>query len=166
VDLLQRQDALQAEARELVERYRLEELLAQLGRVVPIGSAVTGLMVWRDIDYCVDLATADVWPVLLPLVEHATAVEYTREADWHYFVLRIDGWKVDLSLFTNGMPADVAPYPTGLDDETRLLLLRLKDEWRARHPGEDLIWSYELYRAVLDEGARTLDEVERFIPTR
>jgi hypothetical protein len=166
VDLLRRQAELQAEARKLVRRHGIEELLSQLGRVVPLGSAVTGLMVWRDIDYCVDLQTEEVWPALLPLLERCSAVEYVREPERHYFVLRLDGWKVDVSLFTDGLPPEVGPYPTGLDDETRLLLLQLKEEWRIRHPAEELVWSFELYEAVLKRGARTLDDVERLIPTR
>jgi hypothetical protein len=166
VNLLERQDALQVEARELVDRHRIEDFLSGLGRVVPIGSAVTGLMVWRDIDYCVELEREDVWPALLPVLERCSAVEYADEPERHYFVLRLDGWKVDVSLFKEGLPPGVAPYPTGLDDETRLLILQLKDAWRRRHPDEELLWSFELYDAVLNRGARTLDEVERLIPTR
>ena len=46
------------------------------------------------------------------------------------------------------------------------MLLGLKDEWRARHPDEELVWSFEIYEAVLRDGARTIAEVERLIPTR
>jgi hypothetical protein len=162
-ELLARQAALQAEARRFLERHGVEEILRRLGRVRPLGSFVTGLMVWRDLDFCVELETDEVWPALLPLLERCDALEYAREPDRHYVVLRLDGWKLDLSLWTNGLPAGAAPYPTGLDDETRLLLLRLKQEWRDRHPGEDLIWSYEIYESVLKHGARTIEQIEQCI---
>ena len=165
-DLLARQDALQAEARRFVQEHRLEDVLSTLGRVVPLGSAVTGLMVWRDLDYCVELARTDVWEPLLPLLRRCDRVDYLDEPERHSVVLRLDGWKVDLSLFKHGLPPGVAPYPTGLDDDTRLMLLGLKDEWRARHPDEELVWSFEIYEAVLRDGARTIAEVERLIPTR
>ena len=163
VYLLERQATLQEQARRLVEKHRIEESLAGLGRVVPLGSAVTGLMVWRDLDYCVELTTADVWPTLLPLLERCSHLDYVDEPERHYFVLRLDGWKVDLSLFKNGLPTDVGPYPTGLDDDTRLIILDLKQAWRDRHPGEDLIWSYEIYDGVLNHGLRTIEEVEQHI---
>jgi hypothetical protein len=166
VSELERQAALQAEARSLIARHRLDETLRRLGRVVPIGSFVTGLMVWRDLDYCVELERDDVWAVLLPLLERCDAAEYVRLPERHSFVLRLDGWKVDLSLWRGGMPDDVVPYPMGLDDETRLLLLRLKARWIERHPDEEPIWSFELYEAVLQDGARTIDEVERALTSR
>jgi hypothetical protein len=162
-ELLARQAALQAEARRFLERHRMEEVLAGLGRVLALGSFVTGLMVWRDLDFCVELETEEIWSALLPLLEGCDALEYAREPDRHYVVLRIDGWKVDLSLWTEGLPAGVTPYPTGLDGPTRLLLLRLKQEWRDRHPGEELLCSYEIYEAVLKHGARRIEQIEQRI---
>ena len=92
-DLLARQDALQAEARRFVQEHRLEDVLSTLGRVVPLGSAVTGLMVWRDLDYCVELARTDVWEPLLPLLRRCDRVDYLDEPERHSVVLRLDGWK-------------------------------------------------------------------------
>jgi hypothetical protein len=167
MDLLERQAELQAGARRLVDEFRIEETLQQLGRVLPLGSAVTGLMVWPDIDYCVGLETDDVWNPLLPLLERCSRLFYLGEPERHYFVLRLEGWKVDLSLFKDGLPEDVAPSPAGIDHDTRLLILELKNEWRRRHPGEDLVCSFEIYEAVLKEGLRTIEEIEAraWVPT-
>ena len=60
LELLRRQDALQAEARRVVAELDLVPLLSRAGRVEQVGSSVSGLMVWRDIDFtvlCRDLTT-------------------------------------------------------------------------------------------------------------
>jgi hypothetical protein len=49
-ELLQRQDALLAEAWRTLHALDLEAALAQIGPIEVIGSVATGLMVWRDID--------------------------------------------------------------------------------------------------------------------
>ena len=49
-ELLRRQDALQAEATRVIAELDLMSLLARAGRAEQVGSVVSGLMVWRDID--------------------------------------------------------------------------------------------------------------------
>ena len=51
--LLARQERLQAEARAVIAELDLLSLLGRLGRVEVIGSAASGLMVWRDLDVMV-----------------------------------------------------------------------------------------------------------------
>ncbi len=97
-------------------------------------------MVWRDLDVCVDARgwTAGAWDLLRPLLVDADRVRYEHldEPDdrRHYFFLRLEGWKLDLSLFTAGIPAEVERFQEELrrrlDDETRLAILRLKELWR------------------------------------
>ena len=48
--LLERQDTLQAEANRLVEQLELSTMLGRAGRFERLGSTVSGLMVWRDLD--------------------------------------------------------------------------------------------------------------------
>jgi hypothetical protein len=179
-ELLARQDALQAEARQFVAEHRLVELLAPLGRVIPVGSAVTGLMVWRDLDYTVDargaVATA-VWEALRPLLHRCQALVYADETgeraaetapfERHYFVLRIDGWKLDISVWTNGAPGEVERYQKALvarlDDESRLAILRLKEAWHRRPEYPEVVGGFEIYEAVLEHGVRTPEELERHL---
>ena len=64
--LLVRQSDLQREAATFVRELGLIEMLGSAGRVLQLGSAVTGLMVWRDVDFGVDAPglTADAaWAV-------------------------------------------------------------------------------------------------------
>jgi hypothetical protein len=178
--LLARQDLLQAEVRRFVAEHRLVQLLEPLGRVIPVGSAVTGLMVWRDLDYTVDapgVAAETVWDALAPLLHRCEALAYTDETgdraaetapfQRHYFVFRIDGWKLDISLWTNGAPKEVERYQgelgARLDPETRLTILRLKDAWHVRPEYPDVVGGYEICEAVLEHGVRTPVELETYL---
>ena len=168
--LLARQDALQDEARRFADEHRLDERLGRLGRVIPVGSAVTGLMVWRDLDYTVDapgVEAAAVWDALAPVLHRCRALKYADETrdpvGRHYFVLRVDGWKLDVSVWTNGAPEDVERYqrelPARLDRRTRLTILRLKDVWHVRPEYPEIVGGYDICRAVLDHGVATPAEL-------
>ena len=82
--LLERQDTLQAEANRLVEGLDLAKIMSRAGRFEQLGSSVSGLMVWRDIDLgasCGRLSPERAWEVLLPLGAHprTTRLEYRNE---------------------------------------------------------------------------------------
>ena len=169
-ELLARATNLRAEAEAFLGEHRVEALLAPVGNVLLVGSFVTGLMVWRDLDACVEaqgLAREAAWELVRPLVVRADRVRYVHfdEPDdrRHYFVLRLDGWKLDLSLFTHGIPPDVAEFQqellSRLDDETRLAILRLKELWHRRPEYPELVGGYEICSAVLAD-VRTNDELE------
>jgi hypothetical protein len=51
-ELLERQAALHAEGAEVLARLDLGSLLGDVGSVLVIGSYVSGLMSWRDLDVC------------------------------------------------------------------------------------------------------------------
>jgi hypothetical protein len=148
--------------------------------VIPVGSAVTGLMVWRDLDYGVDAPDADapsVWDALRPLLHRCHLLSYADETgervgetapyERHYFVFRIAAWKLDVSVWTSGAPAEVERYQEALaarlDGETRLAILRLKDAWHTRPEYPERVGGFEIYRAVLDHGVRTPEELERHL---
>jgi hypothetical protein len=174
-ELLARERDLHAEAKEFLAAHSVEERLEPAGRVLLVGSYVTGLMVWRDLDVCVDargLERGHAWELVRPLVAAADRVRYEHldEPDdrRHYFVLRLDGWKLDLSLFVAGIPAEVEAFQQDLrrrlDDETRLAILRLKELWHRRPEYPEVVGGFEICQAVL-AGARTSDELEAFLET-
>ena len=69
--LLQRAEALQTESAELIRDLDLLALLGRLGIAEHVGSSVSGLMVWRDIDLgarCRDLTRERAWDALRPLL--------------------------------------------------------------------------------------------------
>jgi hypothetical protein len=178
-ELLERQAALQAEARDFVAEHGIERLLDRLGRVIPVGSAVTGLMVWRDLDYMVDApgaAAGDVWDGLRPLLHACQQLVYADETgelageaapfERHYFVFRLAGWKLDISVWTNGSPEEVERHQEKLrelDASTRLAILRIKDAWHRRPDYPEVVGGFEVYEAVLGHGVRTAEEFEMYL---
>ena len=175
-ELLERQAALQTEGRYFAAEHGIEHLLESLGRVIPVGSAVSGLMVWRDLDYMVDArgaAAADAWDRLRTLVHACQELRYvdetgdrvreTKPFERHYFIFRLAGWKLDISVWTNGSPEKVERYVEKLrelDSTTRLAILRIKDAWHERPEYPDVVGGFEVYEAVLNHGVRTVEEFE------
>src|SRR5215218_4804696 len=82
--LLERQQALQAEANQLVESLDLPVVLGRAGRFERLGSSVSGLMAWRDLDLgvsCGVLGTERAWEAMVPLAAHprTTRLSYRNE---------------------------------------------------------------------------------------
>src|SRR5215204_398501 len=82
--LLERQDTLQAEANRLVDRLDLPAMLSRAGRFEQLGSSVSRLMVWRDLDLgasCGRLSPEQAWETMLPLAAHprTTRLDYRNE---------------------------------------------------------------------------------------
>ena len=78
-ELLAREGALHEEAKDFLAAHRVEETLARAGRILLVGSYVTGLMVWRDLDVCVDAAEPErdaAWELVSPFVARADRVRY------------------------------------------------------------------------------------------
>jgi hypothetical protein len=150
--LLQRQDALQDEAREVVNALDLLILLGRAGQVVPNGSAVAGLMVWRDLDFSVlspGLSRTAAFELLLPLVAHpdVTQVRYLNQAERFTYEAKPENARYYFTVYYKAQspsaePAAVPPSEWKLDisfwldatrDEaayTELLMQRLTDETR------------------------------------
>jgi hypothetical protein len=173
--LLRRQACLQREAQALVERLRLVEVLGHAGRVVPLGSAVTGLMVWRDLDFGVDgsgLTPERAWETVRPLLRRCSTVRYLddRVDHRHYYVMQIDGWKLDLSLWSDGMPPGVEAFQADLTarltDHRRITLLRLKQAWHSLPTYPEIVSAWQIYDAVLEHDVETPGDLDAYLATR
>jgi hypothetical protein len=189
--LLQRQSTLQAEAEHLIADLNLMPILRHAGQPEQIGSSVSGLMVWRDIDIsipCRDLTAQRVFETLLPLLTnpHTMRAEYRNETGDHtpaelrgderyYVVLHHqspDGneWKIDLSFWLSDAPKDHTPYVqrvvAALTDETRLAILWIKDVWHhlPTYPYE--VGGTDVYDAVLHHHVRTPGEFDIYLQER
>ncbi|HEY6738285.1 MAG TPA: hypothetical protein VI076_05495 [Actinopolymorphaceae bacterium] len=191
-ELLERQDRLQREATRIEAELDLPRLLGRVGRVVRIGSAASGLMVWRDLDvsiYCDgDAPGRNVATALGELM----ARPGVRELDYrdelgprspsggthdqrHYATLRYvsaegETWKVDLSFWTDTGPrggfSDAAALRRRLTDETRLAILWIKDVLHRLDGYLREFAGIDVYEAVLDEGVRTPAEFEVYLTRR
>ena len=166
-------------------------MLDALGQVEQLGSTVSGLMVWRDIDFsvrCRDLTLERAWEALRPLLidPRVTRLDYRNETGarsptgmpvdqrlyvvLHYQTEPGTEWKIDLSLWTSGAPrphlAELADLQQRLTDETRLAILWIKDVWHRLPVYPYEVGGYEVYDAVLDHGARTPEDFDAYLRER
>jgi hypothetical protein len=188
--LLRRQDALQAEGSRVIAELDLMSLLARAGRAEQIGSLVSGLMVWRDIDVCTvsaGLSVNGAWEVMRPIIARPeiTRVSYTNESghlntsgrpydDRHYFVIHYetaahDDWKIDITFWLTDGPREQrarALALTRLPRETRICILWLKDVWHRLPTYPYDVGGTDIYDAVLEHGVRTPDEFDAYLRLR
>jgi hypothetical protein len=72
-ELLTRQAALQTEAAQVLAELDLGQLFADVGPVLVVGSYLSGLMCWRDLDVCllagVECSPSDLLELLKRVVE-------------------------------------------------------------------------------------------------
>ena len=190
-ELLARADALQAEAATVVADLGLLAQLGQYGEVVALGSSVSGLMTWRDIDFSVytpGLTAEGVWTVLRPYLidERLEAFTFRSFAgtrnptadttqERYYVVLYVEAvpgavWKIDISLWLNESKAfqgvETEQIRRRLTAETRLAILWIKDVWRTKPEYPQVVGGVDIYRAVLDYGVRTPAEFDRYLAAR
>ena len=154
-ELLARQVALQAEASQVLAELDLGRRSADIGPVLVVGSYLSGLMCWRDLDVCllagVECSPPDVLELLKRVVELPRFVRFSyhdeqgercptgQASDERYHVvLELDAgrgrWRVDLSVWwlrdLHGHVADWhARLRDTITDEQRLAVLRIKDVW-------------------------------------
>ncbi|MDQ4043848.1 MAG: hypothetical protein M3173_00150 [Chloroflexota bacterium] len=181
--LLENQNRLQQEADSVLADLDLLPLLETIGQTQLVGSAVTGLMAWRDIDVsviCDPLDPQRIWSALRPLAAHpgVKKLRWSNESDRfnptglpqdegfylgiHY---RRDGtntgplWKLDCWFLTPAAPrldlALIDRLASSLDEETRLAVLWIKSSWAVRPEYRNGVYSVDIYEAVLDHGVRS-----------
>jgi hypothetical protein len=123
--LLRRAARLQAEAVEVIRDLDLLTLLGRVGHAEQVGSSVSELMVWREIDIgvrCREPTTGRAWAALRPLLVQSRVIrlEYRDESGGRspsgkpsdqrdvfvafYETVAGDEWKLDLSLWLSDAP--------------------------------------------------------------
>ena len=189
-ELLRRQEVLQAEARVIMEELDIIKLLGQLGNPVQLGSSALGLMVWPDIDInvsCPGLGIDRALETMRPIFAHRQVkrVRYLNEVghfnptglelhDRYYFGVYYHAtsgieWKIDTS-FWLGVEEHPEPVHEAvarqLTEETRLLILWIKDIWYRLPTYRDQVYSVDIYDAVLAHGIRTPMEFDAYLAER
>jgi hypothetical protein len=189
--LLERQDALQAEADRLVEALDLPTVLGRAGRFERLGSSVSGLMVWRDLDLgvsCGALGPERAWETVVPLAAHprTTRLSYRNEIGpfappelrgygRYYFVAYNQAeagreWKINFSLWSPESPpgplAHAEELMRRLTPGTRLAILWLKDAWYRLPSYPDMVSGMDIYEAVLEHGVCTPEQFGRYLRRR
>jgi hypothetical protein len=179
-ELLTRQDALQAEAAQVIAALDLPTLLAPAGRVEQIGSSASGLMVWRDLDFNIvapGLTREGLADTIRPLLLNPQIIDMHIQDEigprsvsgaphddryyvvCHYLTGAGDDWKIDLSFWLADAPrgqlAHIAYLKERLTPELRLTILHLKDLWHRRPSYPYTVGGYDIYDAVLEHHVRT-----------
>lgn len=163
-----RPEELQAEARSVLA------LLEPLGQIIPTGSYVSGLMVWRDLDVMLlggpGFSPADVLALLGRVAEIAgvSAFSYLDERDGeprdqrYRVTITLGEWRVDLSVWLHDDHTDVSEWHRELagrlSDEERQAILAIKNVWHQRPEYPDEVCGWDICTAVLEYGVRTAVE--------
>jgi hypothetical protein len=180
VALLRHAEVLQAEAYQLVRHLDLLGILSHAGKPEQIGSSVSGLMVWRDIDFnvlCSERSLRRAVETMQPLLTNprVTKLLYANESEGHtpaelqgderyYFVTYYEmaaghEWKIDISFWLSDHPrahlTHLQYLAEHLTDETRLAILWIKDIWHHFPSYPYQVGGTDIYDAVLEHGVRT-----------
>jgi len=179
--VLVRAAARRRRALELATDLEVVSRWSSVGRVVLVGAVAYDLVVSPDLDFEVFTdGTPSVrggFELLANLAEHprVRAARFRnaltapdRGLYWQIRCVDDDGeeWKVDLWTLSADHPGPlsawlVEPMRRVLDDELRTAILLLKE---ARAAGTTRpVASIDIYRAVIDGGARTPEELERYV---
>ena len=191
IELLRRQEALQAEAQQLIVHLDLFSILSHAGKPEHIGSSVSGLMVWRDLDFnvlCPHRSLRTVFETMQPLLTNPRVIKlhYSNESEGHapaelhgderyYFVTYYETeaghqWKIDISFWLSDEPrtqlAHLEYLSQHLTEETRLAILWIKDIWQHLPSYPYQIGGTDMYDAVLEHGVRTPSQFKAYLLAR
>jgi hypothetical protein len=175
-DLEARSAELQVEAGAVLAGLDLPAL--GFGPVLPTGSVVSGLMVWRDLDVMVlgeGLSPGDVLRRLAPLADRPgfeklelvdergprSPTGEVRDERYHVPITWRHGdarWRIDLTVWLHDLHRGVTEWHEELRSritpEQRAAVLRIKDAWHRRPEYPDEVGAADVYLAVLDDGVR------------
>jgi hypothetical protein len=190
-ELSARQETLQAEAAALLAELDLAAIVADLGPLRLAGSAVSGLMVWPDLDVMVHVGAGfsprDVLGLLRRLVDRPGVVGFdyrdergprsptgtARDERYHVIVaVDRDGreWRVDLTLWLNDPHTNITAWHETLRDtlaaDQRAAILQIKDVWHRRPDYPDKVGGIDIYMAVIEDGVRTPREFAGWLAAR
>ncbi|GGN63678.1 hypothetical protein GCM10011579_032290 [Streptomyces albiflavescens] len=189
--VLGEQDALRAEAEGVYRDLQLDEVLADVGTPTIVGSAALGLMVRRDLDIDVacerldDAVVAAVAAVGARLATHPRVRLVTfrndcgawnREPDAYpdglYLgvecrassgaIWNLDVWFLDKP-DRRPSTAHLTTLRPRLTDESRAAIIEIKRAWADRPEYGTSVRSFDVYRAVLDDGIRDPARFETWV---
>ncbi|MGF7016048.1 hypothetical protein [Ornithinibacillus bavariensis] len=189
-ELLARQLQLQTEADAIVEEMRLDQLLAEAGTPVKVGSAALGLMAWRDLDITVVCSTLNIATVSRiasqlmsnPQVRDLKFINDT--GNWNTDPAYPDGYflgityqsnigkKWELDIWFVDKPEEqpdlqhIRTLPEQLTPAAIVSILSIKTVWATRPDYGKRVTSFDIYNAVLDNNVHTPDEFKKWLESR
>ena len=178
-----RSRALRAEADEVLDMVALHELCAPIGCIVPTGSYFMDLMMYPDVDLYLPMTTPErLMGVGVQLAKHecVTRMNYmrggTRElADGLYLKpvvahgqwgrpWKIDIWSLPASVIDEKQ-AELTDLKTRMTPSQRAIILDTKRRLLTDEGRTPMFSGVYIYRAVIDHGMETLDDIVAFLKT-
>jgi hypothetical protein len=187
--LLERAVALTAEAVELVDRIDLTSHFKAFGDPVVIGSAISGLMVTRDLDVMFTAPKATPFEVFVALAgisgdgrlltadfrdERGDRRPTSTITDERLYVvgeylLGAQIWKVEITIWLHAVDRPhraAAEALRNVSAEQRLAILRIKDHWQHSPSYPYVVSGMDVYAAVLEHDVRTSNEFSSYLRAR
>lgn len=187
-ELLNNQEQLQNEARELLGKTAVLSFLQRLGEPIQTGSSMTGLMVYPDIDFTVqndNLNINDAITLTESLFKELkiTALKIAdfskdENEDAGYYIgfelpFNSKTWHIDATVTKEGPigtnPPELTEWLNSMSQENRLTILKLKKELidtkryvGARSQPPYTFRSAHLYEAVLKGNAKHISDLENY----
>ncbi len=184
----QRQDGLQKQAKALLEHFQIIEKLKPLGEVGLYGSYLYGLMVQPDIDIEVSTDHPDLDDVSTVAQFYIKNERINRVMVTSKYLSRHDGtpgrppgiylgispywegreWNLDIWIMPPQNKLDQENFPSNwhakLTDKQResILLLKYNLSQQRRYPGtkDGQFLSADIYRAVMNDGVKSIEELD------
>ena len=182
-DLVIKQNELQKEGNEVLEKIGLLSTLSNYGQVVVSGSLVTGLMSWRDID--IEVLTENpsidsVFNVAKLLLENNKVKSiqvqdntrhrmHDHQPDGMYLGFRYQGqdvWKFDIWFLTGNNHTgkdDIEWINSTMTPEKQKSILNIKSKISDNPKYRKSIFSIDIYKAVLNENVKSYDEFGEYL---
>lgn len=189
ISLDEQQSKLQQEAQDVLDDINLLPILNRYAPAKMVGSVVTGLMTWRDIDIEVPklISKSEVLDAIAPIWEQSSILEcnlgdnrhkerpnapsgfyvglkYKKVMEHEEVVWKIDIWFLDPSqqsqeLNTEWIQARLTP-------ENRQIILAIKNVL-AQHPSyRKQIYSVDIYNTVFEHDVRSIEDFKTFMQTK
>ncbi len=184
-DVLAVDETLRAEADVLLYERGLRKLLEEYAPIQITGSYTLRLMVWRDLDILMDAPAITIpeffdlgkrislllspWKMFFTNNRDNDGGRYPRGLYWGIRLgdVRRGAWKIDLWAFDSNDSRDKVreceALSNRLNDENRLIILKLKSQLWDKPQYRDTITSQDIYEAALDHGVHTLDSFFEYV---
>lgn len=183
-DLLEQQEELQKEARELLEKINLIKFLSRFGGIEIGGSLDSGLMTWRDIDLGVisdDINDENYWEIVkyvyyLEDYYHSLYIQDFRKSvnpaspKGLYIGLKIkyldNFWKIDIWYVKPRKKGDENFndfLKANLNGGNKKIILSIKSQVHENPKYRKDFYSVDIYNAVIRENVRDLEGFKEYL---
>lgn len=181
MNYLERQNNLHQDAEGIIQDINLVGLLSKYGELKIVGSYALELMAWEDIDVLVKGEPnydkfLEVVNVLfkkenvysLNIQDFRKSIYPDRPQGIYcgikYLKSKDTFWKIDIWFLPESSAEDVVEeVKNKLTDETREIILTIKNEMREKTKHGKEVSGMDVYKAVLDNGVKNLEEFKGYL---